>query len=151
MMQWYIRGSIARGVHLGLRTNRPPLTVDKFILVWNLFSLTVKPRRTGCQLLWVWAMVPIQISCHIFSLKGFILGGFFWPPYNRSNVLVSGYPPLLIPTWWGVHFSNVYLFWMCKELTVDQECIWYISCECMYVCTPRAIYASGWFSAGFPK
>ena len=25
-------------------------------------------------------------------------GVFFWPPYNRSNVLVSGCPSLLIPT-----------------------------------------------------
>ena len=44
MMQWYISGSIsiykwkcsgsiARGVHLGLRTNRSPLADDKFILV----------------------------------------------------------------------------------------------------------------------
>ena len=33
MMQWYIRGSIALSVHLGLRTNRPLLTDDKFILV----------------------------------------------------------------------------------------------------------------------
>ena len=33
MMQWYIKGSIARAVHLGLRTNRPPLADDKFILV----------------------------------------------------------------------------------------------------------------------
>ena len=28
----------------------------------------------------------------------FFLAGFFWPPYNRSNVLVSGCPSLLIPT-----------------------------------------------------
>ena len=40
---------------------------------------------------------------------------------------------------------------MCKELIVYQDCIWYISCKCMYVCMPRAIYASGWFSTGFPK
>ena len=40
---------------------------------------------------------------------------------------------------------------MCKELTVYQDCIWYISCEYMYVCIPRTIYASGWFSAGSPK
>ena len=33
---------------------------------------------------------------------------------------------------------------MCKELTVYQDCIWYISCECMYVRMPRAMYASGW-------
>ena len=33
MMQWYIRESIARGVHLGLRTNRSPLADDKFSLV----------------------------------------------------------------------------------------------------------------------
>ena len=33
MMQWYIRESIARDVHLGLRTNRSPLADDKFILV----------------------------------------------------------------------------------------------------------------------
>ena len=31
MMQWYTRGSIARGVHLGFRTNRSPLADDKFI------------------------------------------------------------------------------------------------------------------------
>ena len=30
MMQWYIRESVARGVHLGLRTNRSPLADDKF-------------------------------------------------------------------------------------------------------------------------
>ena len=30
MMQWYIRESIARDVHLGLRTNRSPLADDKF-------------------------------------------------------------------------------------------------------------------------
>ena len=30
MMQWYIKESIARGVHLGLRTNRSPLADDKF-------------------------------------------------------------------------------------------------------------------------
>ena len=33
MMQWYIKESIARGVHLGLRTNRSPLADDKFSLV----------------------------------------------------------------------------------------------------------------------
>ena len=33
MMQWYIRGSIACDVYLGLRTNRPPLADDKFIFV----------------------------------------------------------------------------------------------------------------------
>ena len=27
--------------------------------------------------------------------------------YNRSNVLVSGCPSLLIPTWWSLHVSNV--------------------------------------------
>ena len=30
MMQWYIRESIARDVHLGLRTNRSTLADDKF-------------------------------------------------------------------------------------------------------------------------
>ena len=30
MMQWYIKESIARDVHLGLRTNRSPLADDKF-------------------------------------------------------------------------------------------------------------------------
>ena len=29
--------------------------------------------------------------------------------------------------------------------------MWYISCEGMHVYMPRAIDASGWFSAGFPK
>ena len=48
MTQWYMRGIIARGVHLGLRTNLPPLADDKFILVCKLTScLTVKPRRMG--------------------------------------------------------------------------------------------------------
>ena len=41
MIQWYIRGSIARGVHLGLRTNRPPLTDDKFIGLFLSFLLAV--------------------------------------------------------------------------------------------------------------
>ena len=46
MMQWYIKGSIACCVYLGLRTNLPPLADDKFILVCKLTScLTVKPRR----------------------------------------------------------------------------------------------------------
>ena len=38
-----------------------------------------------------------------------------------------------------------------KELIVYQDCMWYISCEGMHVYMPRAIDASGWFSAGFPK
>ena len=33
VMQWYIRGSIARGVHLGLRINLKPSADAKFILV----------------------------------------------------------------------------------------------------------------------
>ena len=37
MMQWYIRGSIARDVHLGLRTNRPPLADDKFMGLFLVF------------------------------------------------------------------------------------------------------------------
>ena len=49
-------------------------------------------------------------DCHIFSPKGFFLAGFSWPLYNLSNVLVSGCPSLLIPTWWSLHVSNVYLF-----------------------------------------
>ena len=42
-----VSGSIARDVHLGLRTNLTPFADAKFILVSNLFSLTVKPRRMG--------------------------------------------------------------------------------------------------------
>ena len=86
-----------------------------------------------------------------FFPKGFFSGRFFfWPPYNRSDVLVSGCPSLSIPIWWSLHVSDGY-FWMYKEFTVYQDCIWYISCECMHVCMPRAIYALGWFSAGVPK
>ena len=40
---------------------------------------------------------------------------------------------------------------MWKELLVYQDCMWYISCEGMHVYMPRAIDASGWFSAGSPK
>ena len=36
IMQWYIRGSIARDVSLGLRTNLTPLADTKFILVSKL-------------------------------------------------------------------------------------------------------------------
>ena len=46
MMQWYIRESIARDVHLGLRTNRSPLADDKFS---GLLEQTVSQikRRIG--------------------------------------------------------------------------------------------------------
>ena len=84
MMQWYIKGSIACCVHLGLRTNRPPLTDDKFTLVCKLTScLTVKPRRmaANCSEFGPWfpSRFPVIFSWH-------------------SNVLVSGCPSLLIPT-----------------------------------------------------
>ena len=36
MMQWYVKESVARDDHLGLKTNRPPMADDKFILVWKL-------------------------------------------------------------------------------------------------------------------
>ena len=54
MMQWFRGGGggrISRDVYLGHRTNRPPLANAKFIKIENLFCLTMKPRRTGCQLL----------------------------------------------------------------------------------------------------
>ena len=46
MMQWYIRESIARGVHLGLRTNRSPLADDKFS---GLFLIFARERSRHCN------------------------------------------------------------------------------------------------------
>ena len=39
MMQWYIMESIARGVHLGLRTNRSPHADDKLIFSLKTYFL----------------------------------------------------------------------------------------------------------------
>ena len=41
MMQWYKRASIARDIHLGLRTNRLPLADAKFIVLYYPFLIAV--------------------------------------------------------------------------------------------------------------
>ena len=72
-MQWCIRESIARDVHLGLRTNRPPLTDDKFILVGKLILF-------NCEASWDGLLTALSLghgSCPDFLSylfpKGFFL------------------------------------------------------------------------------
>ena len=77
-MQWCIMESIARDVHLGLRTNRPPLADDKFILAGKLILF-------NCEASWDGLLTALslghgsysEISYHIFFPKGFFSGRFF--------------------------------------------------------------------------
>ena len=71
-MQWCTWESIARDVHLGLRTNRPPLTDDKFILVGKLFLF-------NCEASWDGPLTALSLdhgSCLDF-LSYFFPKGFF--------------------------------------------------------------------------
>ena len=49
MMQCYMRGNIARNVHLGFRIDLAPLADAKFYFSLKAyFVLAVKSRRMGC-------------------------------------------------------------------------------------------------------
>ena len=149
-MQWHLRGSVARCVHLGLRINRPPQADDKVIFVWKFILFNCKASWDGLPTALSLGHGSYPDSLSYFFPKGVFSGRFFWPLYNRSNVLVSSCPSPLIPTWWSLHVSNVYLF-------LNVQGIDFISG--LYIVYQLRIYACmytsgniwGWFSVGFPK
>lgn len=62
---------------------------------------------------WFLPRFPVVFS----PQRVFFLAGFFWPPYNRSGIFVSGCPALLILSCYRVEMSVPYtLYRVCKVL-----------------------------------
>ena len=80
MMQWHLRGSVARCVHLGLRINRPPLADDKVIFVWKLILF-------NCEVSWDGLPTALSLGHGSYpdSLSYFFPKGvFFWQVFLAS-------------------------------------------------------------------
>ena len=152
MIQWCIRGSMARDVHLGFRTNLAPLADAKLIWGWKLILF-------NCEASWDDLLTSLSLghSSNPDFLSYFLPRGvFFWQVFSSLRITVvlsfKAVTHLCESQLGKFNMLVMYTYiWMCKELIGYHDCMWYISCECMHVCMPRAMYASGCFSAGFPK